>query len=52
MLIMVIFNTKFRCALIAMNFQNKNVVSVLYAKYGDYGMCILAVAIIYCIDRF
>ena len=40
MLIMVIFNTKFRCTavrLIAMYFQTKNVVSVLYAKYGDYG---------------
>ena len=36
MLIMVIYNTKFRCTLIAMNFQTKNV-SVVYAKYGDYG---------------
>ena len=38
MLIMVIFNTEFRCTLIAMNYQTKNVVSVLYAKYGDYGI--------------
>ena len=38
MLIMVIFNTKFRCTLIAINFQTKNVVSILYAKYGDYGI--------------
>ena len=38
MLIMVIFKTKFRCTLIAMNFQTKNIVSVLYAKYGDYGI--------------
>ena len=37
MLIMVIFNTKFRCMLIAINFHAKNFVSVLYAKYGDYG---------------
>ena len=35
-LIMVIFNTKFRCTLIAMDFQTKIFVSVLYAKYGDY----------------
>ena len=41
MFITVIFNTKFRCTLIAMNFQTKNVVSVLYAKYGDYGMCFI-----------
>ena len=40
MLIMVIFNTKFRCTLIAINFQIKNFVSVLHAKYGDYGMYI------------
>ena len=39
MLIMVIFNTKFRCTLIALCFQTKIFVSVLYAKYGDYGMC-------------
>ena len=36
MLIMVIFNTKFMCMLISMNFQTKNFVSVLYAKYGVY----------------
>ena len=36
-LIMVIFNTKFRCTLIAMNFQTKNLLSVLFAKYGVYG---------------
>ena len=35
-LIMAIFNTKFRCTLIAINFQAINLVSVLYAKYGDY----------------
>ena len=38
MLIMVIFNTKFRCMLIAMYFQTIKFVSVLYAKYGDYGI--------------
>ena len=37
MLIVVIFNTKFRCMLIAINFKTKNLVSVLYAKYDDYG---------------
>ena len=35
---MVIFSTKFRCTLIAMYFQTKNFVSILYAKYGDYGI--------------
>ena len=44
---MVIFNTKFRCMLIAINFQTNNFVSVLYAKYGDYGML---VCIQKCID--
>ena len=42
MLIMVIFNTKFRCTLIAMNLQTKICVSVLYAKYSDYGTFILS----------
>ena len=35
---MAIFNTKCRCTLIAMYFQTKPFVSVLYAKYGDYGI--------------
>ena len=37
MLIMLMFNTKFCCMLTAMYFQTRMLVSVLYAKYGDYG---------------